>query len=102
MIYMKISQMDEEQLRRLAEVMKAMAHPVRLRILCHLRREPCNVGQLQEILGKDQPMVSQQLRILRLNGLVDSQRREGHVYYSLEEEKSQFIERILGSLCGCL
>ncbi len=59
-----------------ARFFRALAHPVRIRILEVLVRGERTVQELQEILGLDQPIVSQQLAVLRNQGIV-SARKEG-------------------------
>ena len=66
-----------------AEFFKALAHPVRIRILEILVRGERSVHELQEALGIDQPTVSQQLAVLRRTSMVVSQRRDGEVVYSI-------------------
>jgi len=57
---------DPDRLRQFkAEFFKALAHPVRIAILEHLRRGPRSVGELQELTGAAGSSVSQQLAILR-------------------------------------
>lgn len=99
---MKVTQFSDKELKKLTDVMKAMAHPMRLKILCHLKNGEKNVTELQELLEKGQAMVSQQLRILRLNDLVTTQRKDGHVYYRLPMEKQEYLKQIVGGLFGCL
>ncbi|MGC9334413.1 MAG: ArsR/SmtB family transcription factor [Anaerolineae bacterium] len=68
-----------------AQLFRALAHPVRLRILDILSRQEACVCHLTAALGKRQPYVSQQLATLREAGLV-SDRREGTlIYYRLAE-----------------
>lgn len=64
----------------LAERLKALGHPLRLRILFTLRRAPMRVGDLGAFLDAAQPIISQQLRILRLAGLVEPSRQPGRPY----------------------
>ncbi len=64
----------------LADVLRALGHPLRLRILLTLRRTPTRVGDLGARLDAAQPIVSQQLRILRLAGLVEPSREPGRPY----------------------
>jgi DNA-binding transcriptional ArsR family regulator len=76
---------DEPKAERVAEVLRAVAHPLRIRIvalLCHGER---HVGSLAEKLGVGQAIVSQQLRILRLHGLVAVLRENGFAHYRLAE-----------------
>jgi DNA-binding transcriptional ArsR family regulator len=70
---------------RQAELFRALAHPVRLRILDVLARQDACVCHLTAMLGQRQPYVSQQLAALREANLV-SDRREGTlVYYRLAD-----------------
>lgn len=61
-----------------AEFFKALAHPVRIRILETLVAGERSVHELQEALGLDQPTVSQQLAVLRAKNIVAA-RKEGTV-----------------------
>jgi DNA-binding transcriptional ArsR family regulator len=70
---------------RLAEMLRAVAHPLRLQIVALLCHEDLNVGALAERLTAAQPIVSQQLRILRMSRLVDVTRRGGGARYWLAE-----------------
>jgi DNA-binding transcriptional ArsR family regulator len=94
------TKMTSDQLEDIASIMKAMAHPARLRILCNLRAGRKNVTELEELLDGNQSFVSQQLRLLRLNGLVRSERENGFVFYSIEKTKKAKIEKIMSDLCG--
>lgn len=90
--------MDEAQLRHAAEVLKAVAHPLRLRIVAALCQGERHVNALAERLGVSQPLLSQQLRILRLKGLVSTERRGGLAVYRLQEAG---LRRLLGCLLDC-
>lgn len=70
-----------------ARIMKALAHPVRLRILDILRQEEECVCHLTTVLGAQQPYVSKQLAILREAGLVIDRREGLIVYYRLQDER---------------
>ncbi|WP_242335889.1 MULTISPECIES: helix-turn-helix transcriptional regulator [Anaeromyxobacter] len=76
---------DPARAGRIAEVLKAVAHPLRLRIVASLCREELNVSTLAERLGASQAIVSQQLRILRSLGLVAATREDGFARYRLAE-----------------
>ncbi|HDH09458.1 MAG: ArsR family transcriptional regulator [Thermoplasmata archaeon] len=70
-----------------AETLKALAHPVRLRILDILREEEQCVCHITAVLGLRQAYVSQHLAILRAVGLV-AVRKEGlNVYYRVENKR---------------
>lgn len=68
-----------------AEVLRAVAHPLRLRIVATLCGGEEHVGALAERLRVPQPIVSQQLRILRSHGLVAATRARGFARYRLTE-----------------
>jgi len=97
---MNILDLNENELERISQIMKAVAHPTRMRILCLLRGGATNVNDLVGLLGINQALVSQQLRILRLNGLVTTARHDGFVFYSLDPEKKKYIDRMMGCICN--
>ena len=66
-----------------ARVLKALAEPVRWRILQLLAEEDLCVCHLVEDLGLPQPLVSHHLKALRSAGLVDAERHKQWVYYRL-------------------
>jgi len=68
-----------------AQLFRALAHPVRLRILDILARQEACVCHLTAVLGQRQPYVSQQLAILREAGLVADRREGTLVYYRLAD-----------------
>jgi ArsR family transcriptional regulator len=82
---MKAIRHDPARATHIAEVLKAVAHPLRLRIVAMLCRKDERVGDLATRLGARPPIVSQQLRILRSNGLVAATRANGHAVYRLAE-----------------
>lgn len=90
---------DEEFAGRAANVLKAIAHPVRLRIVDVLASEPTHVSALAERLGVKQPIVSQQLRILRAQGLVHSRRVNGLVVNELAEPE---LRQLLNCMRNCV
>ncbi len=98
----RVDEISEGVLRIVAEIMKAMAHPVRLKILCALRDGEKSVRDLGMEVNKSQAVVSQQLRILRLHGLVVSHRRDGFAYYSLASNWMGCIRNVIESICRCI
>ena len=69
-----------------AQLFRALAHPVRLRILDILARQEACVCHLTAVLGQRQPYVSQQLATLREAGLVADRREGTLVYYRLADD----------------
>lgn len=68
-----------------AQFFRALAHPVRIKILEILVRGDRAVQELQEALDLDQPVVSQQLAVLRNQGIVTSQKQGLSVRYALRD-----------------
>jgi DNA-binding transcriptional ArsR family regulator len=86
------------EIDRFAEVLKALANPARLRIVNILARGERSVTELCELSGLKQSLVSQQLKILRLNNIVSSRKDVPHMYYSLKERN---VIRMLNCLSKC-
>ena len=68
-----------------AQFFRALAHPTRIRILEVLVRRDRTVQELQEQLTLDQPVVSQQLAVLRHQGIVSAQKEGSSVRYALRD-----------------
>ncbi len=68
-----------------AEFFKALAHPVRIRILEVLRGGEKSVTELQQALNLDQSAVSQQLSILRAKGVLQTRKEGTSVLYQVSE-----------------
>lgn len=68
-----------------AQFFRALAHPTRIRILEALVRRDRTVQELQEELALEQPMVSQQLAVLRHQGIVSAQKEGSSVRYALRD-----------------
>ncbi len=86
---------DADRAGHVAEVLKAVAHPLRIRIVALLAEGDENVTAISEKLAAPQAIVSQQLRILRGQGLVDAVRENGFARYRL-------VESSLRSLVDCM
>ena len=68
-----------------ARFFRALAHPARIRILETLVKSDRSVHELQEALGLEQPVVSQQLAVLRNQGIVTFEKKGLSVRYSLRD-----------------
>lgn len=79
------------------EELKALAHPLRFRILEALRSGERNVGEIEQATGIGQPALSQQLGVLRKAGLVETRKQAKLVFYRLGEEKLDRISAAVSS-----
>jgi len=88
--------MSNKSISPLVDLLKTLAHPVRLRILALLREGELCVCQITEILGIPTSTASEHLTELRRGGLL-AERKEGRwVYYGLQPQDG--LEALLGAL----
>ena len=79
-------------------LLKALANPQRLRILCQLVTGEKTVSQLMDMVSMRQAAVSQQLQRLRAENLVQARRDGRNVYYRLSDPAALEIIRTLHKL----
>lgn len=88
-----------EQSERVAPLLKALADPVRLRLLslvaAHADGESC-VCELQGAFDLSQPTISHHLKVLHDAGLLDRTKRGTWVYYSVNAEALSDVASLLG------
>lgn len=89
-----------ESCEKIAEVVSVLANPLRVRIVCLLRKGPRTVSQLTEALGAKQPNVSQHLRILYDRRLLKRRRQQREVHYSLRGQDVLDALRGLAEMAG--
>ncbi|MED4015548.1 MULTISPECIES: ArsR/SmtB family transcription factor [Sutcliffiella] len=77
--------MELEMQKFKAEFFKALAHPLRIRILELLSEGDKNVNELQSIIGSQGSVVSQQLTVLRAKNIVVGVKEGNRVVYSLKD-----------------
>ena len=82
-----------------AVVLKAIANPLRLRILCLLSGHEENVKNIACQLSVSSSIISQQLGILRAANLVSACTRDGHAYYEIIEPH---LYRMLNCIESCI
>ena len=107
---MKNSLMDLEQMQLAADqacrMMKVLANPDRLLILCQLSQGERRVGELEDLLGIVQPTLSQQLTVLRGEELVSTRREGKNIHYALTNPKALAVmqgaaaTRVAGTVPG--
>lgn len=70
----------------MADLLRALSHPHRIRIIHELRNGPMDVNGLQSVLGISHARVSQYLSALKQHHIVKERRDGRHVFYSLKAE----------------
>lgn len=93
-----VPEIDPASLERASRVIRVLGHPLRLRILNLLEGAERNVTQLVLATGVGQAAVSQQLRILRSEGIVDDRRDGSRVFYRITEPR---VSTILDCIRAC-
>lgn len=91
--------MDINVLRQSADaasrLMKALSNPDRLLLLCQLAQGEKRVGELEDIVGILQPTLSQQLGVLRDEGLVSTRREGKNIYYRIDSPQALAVLNVL-------
>lgn len=84
----EVSEMNLEELQaralRATGLLKAMAHPIRLMVLCQLAEGEKSVGELEGVVEVSQSALSQHLALLRQRKLVKSRRAGQTIFYTLD------------------
>ena len=88
--------LTEQEIERYAETLKVLASPARLRIVNVLNESELTVSEICDHTGLKQSLVSQQLKNLRLNDIVERRKDVPKVYYSLKEKNVINVLKCLG------
>jgi DNA-binding transcriptional ArsR family regulator len=76
-----------EDIREASEALKAMAHPLRLKILCLVGQNELMVQEIVEAVGTSQSNISQHLAVMRDRGLLASRKEANKVFYRIEDAR---------------
>ena len=82
-------------------ILKLLANEDRLMLLCQLTQGEKNVGELESATNIQQPTLSQQLTILRKDGIVAIRKDGKFNYYSIASDEVIQVMQTLGQLYGC-
>ena len=91
--------MNEKIAEHVAEVLKAVAHPVRLQIVELLQAGEMRVGDIVEALGGKQAITSQQLNMMKAKGVLSCRRDGARVYYRIENKNVIKLLRCIYDHC---
>jgi ArsR family transcriptional regulator len=92
--------LDPTEATHLADALKVLAEPTRLRLLSLIQSQPSGeacVCHLTEPLGLTQPTVSHHLKVLREAGLVEREQRGSWAYFRVVPESLDGLRELLGS-----
>jgi ArsR family transcriptional regulator len=79
---------QEDHIEQAARAMKAMSHPLRLKILCVLGEQEVSVQDIVERVGTSQSNISQHLAILRDKGVLRTRKDANRVYYRVGDKRT--------------
>lgn len=86
------------QAGQVVSLLKVIGNPDRLLLLCQMLQGEYSVGELEELLDIQQPTLSQQLGVLRNEGLVATRRDGKYIHYRVSHPHVQVILEVLHRL----
>lgn len=90
----------DEDIDRASRSLKAMSHPLRLKILCTLGDQEVSVQDIVERVGTSQSNISQHLAILRDKGILSSRKDANRVFYKVVDSRTlQLIGMMRNVFC---
>ncbi len=78
----------DEDIDRASRSLKAMSHPLRLKILCTLGDQEVSVQDIVDQVGTSQSNISQHLAILRDKGILTSRKDANRVFYRVSDNRT--------------
>jgi DNA-binding transcriptional ArsR family regulator len=92
---------NDADVNRASRSLKAMSHPLRLKILCTLGEQEVSVQDIVERVGTSQSNISQHLAILRDKGILASRKDANRVYYRMVDARTlKLIEMMRDLFCS--
>jgi DNA-binding transcriptional ArsR family regulator len=86
---------DDQDIDEAARSLKAMSHPLRLKILCALGSKEISVQDIVELVGTSQSNISQHLGILREKRILVTRKHANRVYYQIGDKR---MLRLIGMM----
>jgi ArsR family transcriptional regulator len=91
---------DDTDIARAARCLKAMSHPLRLKILCVLGTNSISVQDIVDQVGTSQSNISQHLAILREKNILGCKKEANRVFYYIDDERMlQLIKMMRDVFC---
>ncbi len=92
---------QDEQIEQASRAMKAMSHPLRLKILCVLGDKEVSVQDIVEQVGTSQSNISQHLAIMRDKGVLRTRKDANRVYYRVGDTRTlELVNMMRDVFCG--
>ncbi|WP_245590977.1 ArsR/SmtB family transcription factor [Deefgea rivuli] len=96
-----IALMDDEHIDQASRAMKAMSHPLRLKILCVLADQEVSVQDIVERVGTTQSNISQHLALMREKGVLRTRKDANRVFYRVGDQRTlEVVAMMRDVFCG--
>lgn len=86
---------EDDDIAQAAYCLKAMSHPLRLKILCTLGSNRVSVQEIVEHVGTTQSNISQHLGILRDKGILACKKDANRVYYFVDDKRTLQLIKLM-------
>ena len=91
---------NEQQIDVVTELLKSIAHPIRMKILCFLMEGEKNVGEIEQQFGSTISNISQHLTVLRKANIIDRRKEANFMFYSLRDNNIyKLMETLKANFC---
>lgn len=91
---------DPRKIEKACGCLKALAHPIRLQVLCALREGEKNVQQLEQLIGTTQANISQHLGQMRDRDILVTRKEGNQVFYSVRDNRMfEFVDLLQAIYC---
>jgi ArsR family transcriptional regulator len=92
---------EYEQIENLANLLKSISHPIRLKILCLLQDRELTVGDIRNEVKTSHANVSQHLNILRNQGIIDFRKDSNFIYNRIADNRvTELIKSMRDLYCA--
>jgi DNA-binding transcriptional ArsR family regulator len=96
-----IALMEDEHIDQASRAMKAMSHPLRLKILCVLADQEVSVQDIVDRVGTTQSNISQHLALMREKGVLRTRKDANRVFYRVGDVRTlEVIAMLRDVFCG--
>jgi ArsR family transcriptional regulator len=91
---------NEEQVDDVTELLKSIAHPIRMKIICFLMDGEKNVGEIEQQFGSTISNISQHLTVLRKADIIERRKEANFMFYYLKGNNVQkLMETLKTNFC---
>lgn len=92
--------LSDDQVNHTSEILKSIAHPIRLKILCFLMDGEKTVGEIEKEFGSTISNISQHLTVLRKAQIINRRKEANFMFYTIKDTNVLTLIKTLKS-CFC-